>query len=127
MKQTALAQWPLDAPTRFLIDPAQLQPGQWWTAYSNVKAWNRGTAIDPDCPVWVSELLEIPEPLPEIAWLDGVPIAMYADLPHGTLIANSLTGVEYLKPLAQGVGSKCPVVIVAWPDGSKPVPPEDGG
>ena len=125
MKQTALTQWPLDAPTRWLIAPDQWVDGQGWdVSPDGITRFD----WEPTVPVWVSELLEIPEPLPEIAWLNGEAIGCYCDLPNGTTYRCDYTDFDGTGKKS-GDGGKFPVIVMAWPDGSTPVPPgaEGGG
>ena len=124
--QTALYTWTApDGTPRYLIDPAEWQDGQ---------AWSRATpcypylSADPDPlygPVWVRELLPIPDPIPEVAWLDGHPVAMRCALPNGSRFQMHAGGTVFTKDSDHQ--EWWPSIVVSWPDGSKPVPPTVDG
>jgi len=89
-------------------------------------------ATPPPFPVWVRELLPIPEPLserspepmPNLRWVD-MPVALLHQLPVGSLYRTRFDGNTYRKTGSQR--TKCDVFVVAWDDGTKPERPTVDG
>ena len=120
--QTALYTWTApDGTARYLIDPAEWQDGQMWSRSDPALPKAVHPPRDVYGPVWVRELLPIPEPLPEVHWIDGHPVAMLLSLPNGTDYQVSVSGARHRKPGPHS--GDFAVIVLSWPDGSKPVPP----
>ena len=123
--QTALYEWTApDGTPRYLIDPAEWQDKQRWGSWPSSamqRTDNCGPLLD-DGPVWVRELLPIPEPLPEVHWIDGHPVAMLPKLPIDTTIRPAIDEPIWVVNAACN-GWPRPVIVVSWPDGSKPERP----
>ena len=120
--QTPIGHWiTSDNEKRYLINVCdlQLKQKQKWTKLIGCSPQNLNKPINSN-PVIVSELLEIPQPLPEISWLNGNAIAMVVELPEGTLFKNYATGTT-LRANPNGYKLSRPVIVTQWPDGSKPV------
>jgi len=137
--QTALYTWTApDGTPRHLIDPAEWQDGQKWSRSDLQRPGSAYPPMDEYGPVWVGELLPIPEPLPErspepmpnLRWVD-MPVALLHQLPVGSLYRTRFDGNTYRKTGSQR--TKCDVFVVAWGDGTKPerptvdddLPPDD--
>ena len=121
--QTALYTWTApDGTPRYLIDPAEWQDGQWWSRNDPETPTKRSFPPKLPAPVWVRELLPIPEPLPEVHWIDGHTVAMFHLLPTGTGFMDR-AGVQPGRKKEDAFPDEQPVIVVSWPDGSKPVPP----
>ena len=124
--QTALYTWTApDGTPRYLIDHAEWRDGQTWT---RTPGGSLNSSVRPSPalgPVWVRELLPIPEPLPEVHWIDGHPVAMRGALPANTTYKTRQSGLTLLWD-EKGF-DVLPVIVVSWPDGSKPAPPTVDG
>ena len=127
--QTALYTWTApDGTPRYLIDPAEWQEGQQWTRSNPSETYLLVAPRPLDGPVWVRELLPVTVPLPEVHWIDGHPVAMFDALPHASTYTIRYGGSPRRKVSDNfGFGSIQPVIVVSWPDGSKPVPPTVDG
>ena len=125
--QTSLYTWTApDGTPCYLIDPTEWQDGQKWSRYIGGSLWKHSPFANGNVtPVWVRDLLPIPEPLPEVHWIDGHPVAMLLSLPNGTDYQVSVSGARRRKPGPHS--GDFAVIVVSWPDGSKPAPPTVNG
>ena len=125
--QTALYEWTApDGTPRYLIDPAEWQDGQRWREVPGTLVWYVNPPHPDRGPVWVRDLLPIPEPLPEVHWIDGHPVAMFHLLPEHTKY-QVRAGERVWDRRADAVPDVQPVIVDSWPDGTKPVPPTVDG
>ena len=114
--QTALYTWTApDGSPRYLIDPAEWQDGQGWRGTADTGSSWLG---EPITPVWVRDLLPIPDPLPDVHWIDGHPVAMRCALPNGSQFQMHVGGTVFTKDSDHQ--EWWPSIVVAWPDGSNP-------
>jgi len=125
--QTALYTWTApDGTPRYLIDPAEWQDGQPWTrASGSLFTTTMSPQGDGLGLVWVRELLPIPLPLPEVHWIDGHPVTFRSTLPRDTRFQMYVGGTTFTK--GDDHTDQWPVIVVAWPDGTKPERPTVDG
>jgi len=125
--QTALYTWTApDGTPRYLIAPDGedgWRDGQAWAQFARGYYEPALCPVPERGPVWVCDLFPTPVPLPEVHWIDGHPVAMLHSLPDGVWFSWS-DGSPRLSASVEMSGRRnVPVIVVSWPDGSKPCPP----